>query len=112
MNDGPADAAATSPIPDEWDVLGQNPRPPSPPGEIFLDLDPESRAMLADMEWENEQHNAGAWTEFQGEYIAVYHMRLYGHGPDPRALRDQVARDHGLPAGKIVIQYIDRDFTC
>jgi hypothetical protein len=111
MDETAANDQAPQPV-DEWDVDEQGPRLPSPPGEIILNLDPESRAMLEDMSWENEQHNAGAWTEFQGEYIAVYHKRLYGHGPDPLALREQVARNHGLPAGKIVIQYIDHDFTC
>lgn len=104
-------AASDQPSPpDVWDADDDAPPLPREEGEIFLQLNPESRALLEDDGWVEDENNAGRLDEYKGQFIAVYHKRLYGHGPDPLALRERIAREFGLPAEKIVVQYVHPGF--
>ena len=106
-------ANGPGPAPEQWrwdDEDDNGPPPPREPGEIFLQLNPESRALLEDEGWFEDENNAGRFDEYKGQYVAIYHKRLYGHGPDPLALRERVVREFDLPAGKIVVEYIHPGF--
>jgi hypothetical protein len=76
-------------------------------GEVRFVFTPEARAVLDDRAWVNDRLTAGAWAGYAGHYIAVCDRRFLGHGPDMTRLRDETARDHGLPPGRIVVKFID-----
>jgi hypothetical protein len=99
----------------------ETPAPPDAPfptrvdpetGEIFLILPPEWQEYFADWNWVDDEYNARRWDEYAGNYIAVYHKQLLGHGPDPNELRDRVAREHQLPPGLILTTYIEPPIEC
>lgn len=95
----------TAPHPDRPD----RPDPPERlPGEIWLDLDAESRAGLEDVRWINEQYNRGAFDEYTGEWIAVVRKTLLGHDKSLMRLREAVSATHGIPVSRIVTTYINR----
>src|SRR6476619_6175942 len=79
---------------DDDDIDGIDPGPREPGKEIFLNLDPASRLLLADRAWTIDEGNTGRWAEYAGDFIAVYHKRLLGHGPNPIELRDRMAREY------------------
>ncbi|MDB5309357.1 MAG: hypothetical protein JWO38_3559 [Gemmataceae bacterium] len=89
-----------------------NPAPPTGTEEVRLPLTPESAEYLADCAWVNGEYNSGRWEPHVGSYIAVVGKQLLGHGPDPLRLREEVARDHGVRPGRIVITYIERPIEC
>ena len=72
-----------------------------------LQPSPEGREYLADRKWVNQQYNLGHWDQHMGNYIAVYKKQLLGFGPNPLSLREQVAKEHNLSPGRIVITYVD-----
>lgn len=99
----------THPTPD---TASQPDRPDPPerwPGEIWLDLDAESRAGLEDLRWIHEQYNRGAFDEYTGQWIAVVRKTLLGHDENLIRLREVVSATHGIPGSRIVTTFIDRD---
>jgi hypothetical protein len=96
------------PVPDDFDDFdGIDPGPREPGKEVFLDLDPASCELLADMAWTIDEGNAGRWAEYAGDYIAVYHKRLLGNGPRPVELRERVAKQFAVPPDKVAISYVE-----
>lgn len=86
------------------------PRPADDPaaGDLFMELDAEGLAALADANWINEQYNRGAFDAFRGEYIAVVGLKLLGHGKSLKKLREEVTAATGIPASRIVTTLIVR----
>jgi hypothetical protein len=86
------------------------PRPPDDPaaGDIFLDLDDEGQAALADHNWMDEQYNQGTFDQFRGEYVAVVNKTVLGHDKNLKRLRETVAKETGIPASRIVTTLIVR----
>lgn len=86
--------------------------PPQPtgagPDELFLDLNDEGKAALADENWVDEQYNLGAFDEYRGRYIAVVGKKVLGHNKRLAALRAEVTAATGIPASRIVTCLIVR----
>jgi hypothetical protein len=89
---------------------GTHPPPPATDaahGDVFLELNDEGKAALADFAWVGEQYHRGAWAAHAGEYIAVVRRQVVGVGGDPAGLRERAARECGVPPGRVVVSYID-----
>ncbi len=79
-----------------------------PMEDIFLELDSEGLAAQADIAWIDDQYNAGAFTDYEGEHVAVVGKKLLGHHKRLKTLREEVSQSSGYPLSRIVISYIDR----
>lgn len=80
--------------------------PPEPPPRAW-NPSPGLLARLADGEWIHTEFNAGRLDEYRGRYVAVVDRKVLGAGADLLVLRDTVAREHGVPPGRIVTDYVD-----
>jgi hypothetical protein len=93
-------------------VNGTHTAPPptaaDPAGDVFLDLNDEGRAAVADENWVDEQYNLGTFDEFKGQYIAVVNKKLLGHDKSLKKLRADVTAATGIPASRIVTTLIVR----
>jgi hypothetical protein len=78
------------------------------PDELFLDLNDEGKAALADENWVSEQYSLGAFDEFKGEYIAVVGKKVLGHDKKLKKLRAEVSAATGIPVSRIVTTLIIR----
>ncbi len=76
--------------------------------DIFLDLDEEGKAALADENWVDEQYNLGTFDEFKGEYIAVVEKQVLGHNKNLKKLRTDVTAATGVAASRIITCLIIR----
>jgi len=81
--------------------------PPPPADDVFLDLNDEGKAALADFAWVGEQYNLGVLAAHAGQYIAVVRGQVVDVGSDAAGLRERAAREYGVPPGRVVVSYID-----
>jgi hypothetical protein len=89
------------------------PLPPDPKtGEIFLECGPEAAAYFDDMAWVEEGFETGRFDAYRDRYIAVVNRAVIGHGDRPDTLRDEMARQHGVHPGRILIDYVPPEFVC
>jgi diadenosine tetraphosphatase ApaH/serine/threonine PP2A family protein phosphatase len=98
-----------SPPPADRPLTGMQmrPRPPDPvTGEIFLDVGPDLAGYLDDLGWFEEESWAGRWFPFAGKYVAVLNKAHVDTDDDFTALRERVAREHGVDPERILIQYL------
>lgn len=98
---------ATTPQQTEPESTPAAPVAPPDDGVDRLQLTPEGWETLADWKWVDQEYNAGRWEPYAGEYIAVVRKQLLGHGPSLLKLREDVARETGIPPGRIVITYVE-----
>jgi hypothetical protein len=86
------------------------PLPPDPvTGEIFLEVGPDLGGLLDDMKWANDEAWAGRWFPFMGQYISILNKAHVGTDDDSVALRERVAREHGVDPERVLIDYIPPD---
>jgi hypothetical protein len=75
-------------------------------GDLFIPLNDEWRAILADERWIEEQCQKGAFREYKRVFIAVVDKKVLGHGKRLEELTDEVARLAGVPRGRVVTRLI------
>jgi hypothetical protein len=79
--------------------------PTDPPDQQYL---PDSWApLLADLRWLDEQYNLGAFEAHRGEHVAAVSLAVVGHGRDLTELYERVARELGVPPGRVATVYVD-----
>lgn len=88
--------------------LPMNPLPASEPSELFLELNDEGKAALADENWIDEQYDLGTFDQFKGHYIAVVNKTVLGHDKKLKKLRSDVSAATGIPVNRIVTALIVR----
>jgi hypothetical protein len=82
--------------------------PPTAAGDLFLELNEEGQAALADANWVSEQYSLGTFDEYKGQYIAVVNKAVLGHNKRLKVLREEVTAATGIPASRIVTCLIIR----
>lgn len=76
-------------------------------GDLFMVLNEEGRAALADEAWMEDQYNLGAFRPFRGEYVAVVEKKLLGHNKSLKKLREEVSKTTGYSIDRIVTIFIE-----
>ncbi len=79
--------------------------------DLFMELNDEGKAALADANWVNEHYSLGTFDEFKGQYIAVVDKKVLGHDKNLKRLRETVSRETGISVNRIVTTLIVRKQT-
>jgi hypothetical protein len=92
--------------PNKW-LVASSDDPPGEP-ETTLDLSIEGQEALADVAWMRNEYNKGTFDAYRGEYVAIHRKTIVGHHASLLQLREQVAQETGIPAGRLVTTFISR----
>lgn len=81
--------------------------PSARPGERIVEFNENMKAALADHDYIAEEYNRGTWVPYAGHFIAVVDRQFRGHGDNPNELRAKVAKELGVPPGRVAVDYIE-----